>query len=70
MAVTRDHIGRLVTNGISTGVLQEIIKDWEDPAAAPGERLKQTVAFVRPSAGGREWLAAPSQLSPVSGGRR
>lgn len=63
MAVGRDHIGQLVTDGVRTGVLQEVIKDWEDPAALPGERPKITTAFVRSSGGGREWCAQPSRLS-------
>ncbi|GGW18670.1 hypothetical protein GCM10018980_58560 [Streptomyces capoamus] len=65
MAVTRDHIGKTVTDGQRSGVLTDIMKEWEDPAEKPGERVKRTVAFVRPSGGGREWLARPSRLAPL-----
>ncbi|MEV4338775.1 hypothetical protein [Streptomyces sp. NPDC049590] len=65
MAVTRDHIGKPVTDGQRVGILAEIIKDWEDPAQPPGERIKVAAAFVRPKGGGREWMARPSQLNPL-----
>lgn len=63
--ITRDHIGKAVSDGVRTGVLQAIIKDWEDPAGTPGERRKITAAFVRPKGGGCEWVSSPNRLSPV-----
>ncbi|GGT05428.1 hypothetical protein [Streptomyces cinerochromogenes] len=65
MAVSKAHLGKPVTDGQRVGILAEIIKDWEDPAATPAERIKVTQAFVRPQGGGREWQARPSRVHPL-----
>lgn len=60
--VTRSDIGKRVTDGHRTGVLKDVIKDWEDPGKIRSEAFKVTTAFVRPEGGGREWMARPANL--------
>lgn len=45
------------------GILRAIIKDWEDPAQMPSERVKVPTAFVQPPGGGREWMVSPQALA-------
>ncbi|RSS50546.1 hypothetical protein [Streptomyces sp. WAC01280] len=62
--VTRKDIGHLVQNGHGhTGVLTDVIPDYEDSATMPGDRRKQHMAFVRPKGGGVEWLALSKDIS-------
>lgn len=63
--VTAEFVGQLVTDGYRTGVLIDVVKDWEDPTKLPDDRRKVTTAFVRPEHGGIEWTSAPDFLSPV-----
>ncbi|GAA2224455.1 hypothetical protein GCM10010360_51680 [Streptomyces nogalater] len=46
--VTERMIGKVVTDGERVGILQDIIRDWEDPAEVPGQRKARPMAFVRP----------------------
>ncbi|MER7463615.1 hypothetical protein [Streptomyces sp. NPDC097981] len=47
------------------GILRDVIPDYEDPAAMPGERRKRPTAFLRPESGGREWLVPPNTVKPA-----
>ncbi|MFC9733753.1 hypothetical protein ACFWGM_16410 [Streptomyces roseolus] len=61
--VTRKDIGHLVQDGRGrTGVLTDVIPDYEDPAKMPTDRRKQRMAFVRPEGGGVEWLVCPKNV--------
>ncbi|MFH9405098.1 hypothetical protein ACH4JS_35835 [Streptomyces sp. NPDC017638] len=60
--VTERMIGKAVTDGERVGILQDIIRDWGDPAEMPGQRKARLTAFVRARGGGREWTAPPSRL--------
>ncbi|WP_079052273.1 hypothetical protein [Streptomyces regalis] len=62
--VTRKDIGHLVQDGHGrTGVLTDVIPDYEDAAKMPADRRKQRMAFVRPKGGGVEWLVLPNDVS-------
>ncbi|MFF3602952.1 hypothetical protein [Streptomyces sp. NPDC002463] len=62
--VTRKDIGHLVQDGHGrTGVLTDLIPDYEDPAKMPADRRKQRMAFVRPERGGVEWLVPSKDVS-------
>lgn len=65
MTVTREHIGKQVTDGKRTGILSDILKDWVDGSRPKHQRQKVTTAFVRPVGGGREWTARPGRLRPL-----
>ncbi len=61
--ITAADIGQRVTDAAGrVGILRDVIKDFEDPAESPGERRKQTVAFIWPERGGREWMAPPASV--------
>ncbi len=64
--VTPEHIGKTVTDGRRTGVLMDVVKDWENPAKPLPYRLPESRAFVRPLGGGIEWDTAPSDLELAS----
>lgn len=63
--VTARLIGQVVTDGARSGILTDVIDDWEDPASAPQNRHPEPKAFVRPARGGTEWAADPAELSLV-----
>lgn len=55
--VTAKDIGQRVEDGAGrVGILRDVLPDYEDPAAPPGERRKCPTAFLCPEGGGREWL--------------
>ncbi|WP_055524181.1 hypothetical protein [Streptomyces graminilatus] len=57
MSVTAEDIGRYVQDASGrSGVLRDVIPDYEDPAEPPGERRRFPVAFLWPEGGGKEWL--------------
>jgi len=61
--ITRADIGRRVQDDAGRiGVLTDVVQDYIDPAAPPEARRKQTVAFVRPEGGGREWTVLPGKV--------
>ncbi|MEU0952778.1 hypothetical protein ABZ353_10610 [Streptomyces niveus] len=68
--VTRKDIGRRVAfpadfppDSDVQGVLREVMKDWEDPAASPANRVKKPIAFIGPlEGGGREWMVPLNQV--------
>ncbi|KOX36442.1 hypothetical protein ADL06_04810 [Streptomyces sp. NRRL F-6491] len=65
--ITCRHVGRRVRDSTGrTGILCDVIADYEDPAELPGERRKQPMAFLRPERGGREWLVPPDTVLPVT----
>lgn len=65
--ITPEDVGRRVQDSAGrVGILRDVIADYEDPAALPGERRKQPTAFLRPERGGREWLVRPDAVVPVA----
>lgn len=66
--VTRGDIGGPVRDRAGrTGVLRDLIPDYEDPAESPGRRRRRPMAFVGPEGGGREWLVPPDEVECVEG---
>ncbi|MFF9498313.1 hypothetical protein [Streptomyces sp. NPDC014656] len=64
--ITKKDVGKLVQDAHGrTGILRDVIPDYEDPAAMPFERRPQRMAFLIPENGGREWLVAPSVVTRV-----
>ncbi|MDX3386492.1 hypothetical protein PV682_34340 [Streptomyces niveiscabiei] len=59
--VTVEHIGKPVTDGVRTGILQAVYEDV-DEKMLPAYRKPELVAWVRPEGGGIEWEARPSTL--------
>lgn len=61
--VTPEDIGRRVQDDTGrVGVLCDVIEDYQDPTVRPGGCPAQTVAFLRPEGGGREWLVPPGAV--------
>lgn len=64
--ITQANIGQRVEDAAGRmGILRDVIPDYEDPAAMPGERRKRPTAFLRPESGGREWLVPPNTVKPA-----
>jgi hypothetical protein len=64
--VTARDIGALVTDAWGrTGVLRDVIPDFEDPADLPQDRRKRPTAFLWPESGGTEWLVSPDSVQRV-----
>ncbi|MFM9609822.1 hypothetical protein DF268_05210 [Streptomyces sp. V2] len=59
--VTAEHIGKPVTDGVRTGILQAVYEDV-NVNQLPEYRKPELVAWVRPEGGGIEWDARPSTL--------
>jgi hypothetical protein len=66
--VSSDDIGRVVEDHQGRiGVLREVMRDWEDPAAIKEDRVKRHVAFIgRKYGGGREWIVDIDQVTLTS----
>ncbi|MGW6313788.1 hypothetical protein [Streptomyces sp. NPDC055099] len=60
--VTPDDIGKPVSDGVRTGILMEIYKDWTNPNQSGKDG---PMAFVRPEGGGYEWSVQPGRLEPL-----
>ncbi|MFC0596821.1 hypothetical protein [Streptomyces palmae] len=61
--VTRKDIGQRVEDEFGrVGILRDVIKDWEDPAALPWERRRQTVAFIGHERSGCEWVVPSEEV--------
>lgn len=64
--ITSRDVGKLVEDSAGrVGILRDVIKDYEDPAALPWERRKRPTAFIWPECGGREWLVPPDKVKRV-----
>jgi hypothetical protein len=64
--VTARDIGALVTDAWGrTGVLRDVIPDFEDPADLLQDRRKRPTAFLWPESGGTEWLVSPDAVQRV-----
>ncbi|MGW6012343.1 hypothetical protein [Streptomyces sp. NPDC055210] len=62
--VTKNHVGRKVTNGERVGTLMVIMPDQPDELSDNKTNLV-TVGFVRPIGGGIEWSTNVHSLSPT-----
>lgn len=65
MVGPKDVGHRVEDSGGRTGILRDVIRDYEDPADPPGERRKRPTAFVWPEGGGCEWSVPPDALTRV-----
>ncbi|BAU83403.1 hypothetical protein SLA_2476 [Streptomyces laurentii] len=64
VVITAKDIGNLVQDAHGrVGILRDVVRDFEDPAVMPSERRPQSMAFLIPENGGREWLAPPNTVS-------
>lgn len=62
--VTPEDIGKRVQDDAGrVGVLCDVIKGYRDPTVRPSGCPAQTVAFLRPEGGGREWLVPPGAVN-------
>ncbi|WP_329065260.1 hypothetical protein [Streptomyces sp. NBC_01429] len=65
--ITAEDIGCQVEDPEGrVGILRAVIRDYEDPAEAPGERCKRPTAFIRAEGGGTEWLVPPEHVRRAS----
>ncbi|WEB42684.1 hypothetical protein MOV08_27835 [Streptomyces yunnanensis] len=57
-------VGQLVCDEATgrIGVLKAVDDEWIDPAAPSYWRRTQSLAFIRPERGGREWTTCPEQV--------
>lgn len=64
--VTDKDVGQRVKDSAGrVGILRAVLTDWEDPAKLPPDRRKQTLAFLWPEGGGREWTAPPRAVERI-----
>ncbi|GAA0434263.1 hypothetical protein [Streptomyces luteireticuli] len=67
MTVSESDIGQWVrTSTGHEGILQDVMRDWEDPYAPSWERRRyEDMAIIRPERGGVERMAPVEKVSVV-----